>query len=140
FVHCYARGRAMDEPAADWIEFTTPDGRTSRLRADNIGMVTRSSVGDAGIIHTSVGELIRVLNVTHVLRRWRHRLLFVVSRRAINHHRYLKHAFADVEWADVTVETASELTASRTDASIRFATCPSLTSDCNARARATSVR
>ena len=77
----------MDEPAADWIEFTTPDGRKSRLRAGNI--------------HTSVGELIRVLNVTHVLRRWRHRLLFVVSRRAINHHRHLKHAFADVEWADV---------------------------------------
>jgi len=91
----------MDEPAADWIEFTTHDGRKSRLRADNIGMVTRSSIGDAGIIHTSVGELIRVLNVTHVLRRWRHRLLFVVSRRATNHHRYLKHAFADVEWADV---------------------------------------
>ena len=91
----------MDEPAADWIEFTTHDGRKSRLRADNIGMVTRSSVGDAGTIHTSVGELVRVLNVTHVLRRWRHRLLFVVSRRAVNHHRYLKHAFADVEWANV---------------------------------------
>ncbi|PYM93843.1 MAG: hypothetical protein DME04_09860 [Candidatus Rokuibacteriota bacterium] len=91
----------MDEPAADWIEFTTHDGRKSRLRADNIGMVTRSSVGDTGVIHTSVGALIRVLNVTHVLKRWRHRLLFVVSRRATNHHRYLKHAFADVEWADV---------------------------------------
>jgi len=91
----------MDERAADWIEFTTHDGRKSRLRADNIGMVTRSSVGDTGVIHTSVGALIRVLNVTHVLKRWRHRLLFVVSRRATNHHRYLKHAFADVEWADV---------------------------------------
>src|SRR2546428_10161157 len=79
----------MDEPAADWIEFTTHDGRKSRLRADNIGMATRSTVGDAGIIHTSVGELIRVLNVTHVLSRWPHRLLFVVSSRAVNHHRNL---------------------------------------------------
>jgi len=57
--------------------------------------------GDAGVIHTSLGELIRVLNVTHVLRQWRHRLLFVVSRRAANYHSYLKRAFADVDWAEV---------------------------------------
>jgi hypothetical protein len=46
----------MDEPAADWIEFTMPDGRKSRLRADNIGMVTRSSVacsGGGGIVCSS---------------------------------------------------------------------------------------
>src|SRR5439155_18517868 len=45
-----------------------------------------------------------------------------------------------LEYPTRTVETASELTASRTDASMRSETCPSLTSDCNARARATSVR
>jgi hypothetical protein len=53
------------------------------------------------VIHTSLGELIRVLNVTHVLRQWRHRLLFVVSRRAANYHRYRERAFADVDWAEV---------------------------------------
>src|SRR2546428_1192955 len=91
----------MDDPAEKWIEFTTQDGRSSRLRVDQIGMVTRVNGGDAGVIHTSLGELIRVLNVTHVLRQWRHRLLFVVSRRATNYHDYLKRAFADVEWAEV---------------------------------------
>jgi hypothetical protein len=58
----------MDDPAAQWIEFTTQDGRTSRMRVDQIGMVTRVNGGDAGVIHTSLGELIRVLNVTHVLK------------------------------------------------------------------------
>jgi len=91
----------MDDPAEKWIEFTTHDGRSSRLRVDQIGMVTRANGGDAGVIHTSLGELIRVLNVTHVLRQWRHRLLFVVSRRAANYHSYLKRAFADVDWAEV---------------------------------------
>ena len=91
----------MDDPAEKWIEFTTHDGRSSRLRVDQIGMVTRVNGGDAGVIHTSLGELIRVLNVTHVLRQWRPRLLFVVSRRAANYHSYLKRAFADVDWAEV---------------------------------------
>jgi hypothetical protein len=91
----------MDDPAEKWIEFTTPDGRSSRLRVDQIGMVTRVDGGDAGVIHTSLGELIRVLNVTQVLRQWRHRLLLVVSRRAANYHSYLTRAFADVDWAEV---------------------------------------
>jgi hypothetical protein len=91
----------MDDQSARWIEFMTPEGRTSRMRVDQIGMVTRTSGDDTGVIHTSLGELIRVLNVTHVLKQWRHRLLFVVSRRATNHHRYLRRAFADVDWADV---------------------------------------
>src|SRR3989449_11229264 len=91
----------MDDPAETWIEFTTQDGRSRRLRVDQIGMVTRVNGGDAGVIHTSLGELIRVLNVTHVLRQWRHRLLFVVSRRAANYHSYLERAFADVDWAEV---------------------------------------
>jgi hypothetical protein len=91
----------MDDERARWIEFTTPEGRTNRMRVDQIGMVTRGSGGDTGVIHTSLGELVRVLNVTHVLKQWRHRLLFVVSRRATNHHRYLRRAFADVDWADV---------------------------------------
>jgi hypothetical protein len=95
------RGSMMDDPAAQWIEFTTQDGRTSRMRVDQIGMVTRVNGGDAGVIHTSLGELIRVLNVTHVLKQWRHRLLFVVSRRAASYHGYLKRAFADVDWAEV---------------------------------------
>ena len=91
----------MTDPAGRWIEFTTQDGRPSRLRVDQIGMVTRVNGGDAGVIHTSLGELIRVLNVTQVLRQWRHRLLFVVSRGAANYHGYLKRAFADVDWAEV---------------------------------------
>jgi hypothetical protein len=91
----------MDDESARWIEFTTPEGRSRRMRVDQIGMVTRGSGGDTGVIHTSLGELVRVLNVTHVLKQWRHRLLFVVSRRATNHHRYLRRAFADVDWADV---------------------------------------
>jgi len=91
----------MDDPAEKWIEFTTHDGRSSRLRVDQVGRVTRVNGGDAGVIHTSLGELIRVLNVTHVLRQWRPRLLFVVSRRAANYHSYLKRAFADVDWAEV---------------------------------------
>ena len=91
----------MDDPAEKWIEFTTHDGRSSRLRVDQIGMVTRVDGGDAGVIHTSLGELIRVLNVTQVLRQWRHRLLFVVSRSATNYHSYLTRAFADVDWAEV---------------------------------------
>ena len=33
----------MDDPAAKWIEFTTQDGRSSRLRVDQIGMVTRAT-------------------------------------------------------------------------------------------------
>src|SRR5881628_3950911 len=91
----------MDDPAARWIEFTTQDGQKSRMRIDQIDTVTRVNGGDAGVIHTSLGELIRVLNVTHVLRQWRHRLLFVVSRRAVNYHSYLTRAFADVDWAEV---------------------------------------
>jgi len=91
----------MDDPAETWIEFTTHDGRSSRLRVDQIGMVTRANGGDAGVIHTSLGELIRVLSVAHVLRQWRHRLLVVVSHRAANYHSYLKRAFADVDWAEV---------------------------------------
>ena len=91
----------MDDPDARWIEFRTHDGRTSRLSVDQIGMVARVDGGDAGVIHTSLGELIRVLNVTHVLKQWRHRLLFVVSRRAASYHGYLKRAFADVDWAEV---------------------------------------
>src|SRR5438128_4521643 len=91
----------MDDPGGRWIEFTTQDGRTSRLRVDRIDTVMRANGGDAGVIHTSLGELIRVLNVTHVLRQWRHRLIFVVSRRAANYHSYLKRAFADVDWAEV---------------------------------------
>ena len=90
-----------DDAPTKWIEFTTQDGRTSRLRVDQIGMVTRVNGGDAGVIHTSLGELIRVLNVTNILKQWRHRLLFVVSRRATEHHSYLRRAFADVEWAEV---------------------------------------
>src|SRR2546428_8054757 len=91
----------MDDPAEKWMELTTQDGGSSRLRVDQIGMVTRVNGGDGGVIHTSLGELIRVLNVTHVLRQWRHRLLFVVSRRAANYHSYLERAFADVDWAEV---------------------------------------
>jgi hypothetical protein len=92
----------VDDPDVRWIEFTTHDGRTSRLRVDQIGMVARvSGGGDAGVIHTSLGELIRVPNVTHVLKQWQHRLLFVVSRRASSSHSYLTHAFADVDWAEV---------------------------------------
>src|SRR4029450_2062760 len=91
----------MDDPDARWIEFRTHDGRTSRLRVDQIGMAARVDGGDAGGIHTSLGELIRVLNVTHVLKHWRHRLLFVVSPRAASYHGYLKRAFADVDWAEV---------------------------------------
>jgi hypothetical protein len=92
----------MDDPAVRWIEFTTHDGRASRLRVDQIGMVSRvTGANDAGVIHTSLGELIRVLDVTHVLQQWRHRLLFVVARTALNSHSYLRQAFADVDWADV---------------------------------------
>ena len=91
----------MDDPAARWIECTTQDGGTRRVRVDQIGMVARVDSGDVGVIHTSLGELIRVLNVTHVLKQWRHRLLFVVSRRAASYHGYLKRAFADVDWAEV---------------------------------------
>src|SRR5213594_5100087 len=91
----------MADPAEKWIEFTTQDGRSSRLRVDQIGMVTRANGVDAGVIHTSLGELIRVLNVTHVLKQWRHRLLFVVSRQAASYHSYLEGAFSDVDWAKV---------------------------------------
>jgi hypothetical protein len=91
----------MDDPGGRWIEFTTQDGRTSRLRVDQIDTVTRASGGDAGVIQTSPGELITVLNVTHVLMQWRHRLLFIVSRQAGDHHGYLQRAFSDVDWAEV---------------------------------------
>lgn len=94
----------MDDPTARWIEFTTHDGRKSRMRVDQIDTVARANGGDAGVIHTSLGELIRVLNVTHVLKQWRHRLLFIVSRRATNYHGYLKRAFSDVEWAEVVFD------------------------------------
>jgi hypothetical protein len=42
-----------------------------------------------------------VLNVTHVLKQWRHRLLFIVSRQAGSYHGYLQRAFSDVDWAEV---------------------------------------
>src|SRR2546428_7488973 len=91
----------MDVPTARWIEFTTQDGQKSRMGIDQIDTVTRVNGGDAGVIHTSLGELIRVLNVTHVLRQWRHRLLFVVSPPAANYHSYLERAVSDVDWAEV---------------------------------------
>jgi len=91
----------MDDPGGRWIEFTTLDGRTSRLRVDHIDTVMRANGGDAGVIHTSLGELIRVLNVTHVLKQWQHRLLFIVSRQAASYHGYLQRAFSDVDWTEV---------------------------------------
>jgi len=91
----------MDDPGGRWIEFTTQDGRTSRMRVEQIDTVMRANGGDAGVIHTSLGELIRVLNVTHVLKQWRHRLLFIVSRQAVSYHGYLQRAFSDVDWAEV---------------------------------------
>jgi len=91
----------MDDPGGRWIEFTTQDGRTSRLRVDHIDTVMRANGGDAGVIQTSLGELIRVLNVTHVLKQWQHRLLFIVSRQAASYHSYLQRAFSDVDWAEV---------------------------------------
>jgi len=91
----------MDDPDGRWIEFTTPDGRTRRMRVDQIDTVMRANGGDAGVIHTSLGALIRVLDVTRVLKQWRHRLLFVVSREATNYHGYLERAFSDVDWAEV---------------------------------------
>ena len=45
----------MDDPGGRWIEFTTQDGRTSRLRVDRIDTVMRANDGDAGVIHTSLG-------------------------------------------------------------------------------------
>ena len=94
----------MDDPGGRWIEFTTQDGRTSRLRVDQIDSVMRANDGDAGVIHTSLGELIRVLNVTHVLKQWKHRLLFIVSRQATSYHGYLQRAFSDVDWAEVILD------------------------------------
>lgn len=90
----------MDDPGGRWIEFTTQDGRTRRMRREQIDSVVRGT-GDAGVIHTSLGELIRVLNVTHVLEQWKHRLLFIVSRQAVSYHGYLQRAFCDVDWAEV---------------------------------------
>ena len=90
----------MDDPGERWIEFTTQDGRTSRMRVDQIDTVMRANGGDAGVIHTSLGELIRVLNVTHVLKQWKHRLVFIVSRQASSYHGYLRRAFSDVGWAE----------------------------------------
>jgi hypothetical protein len=91
----------MDDPGGRWIEFTTQDGRRSRMRVDQIDTVTRGNCDDAGVIHTSLGELIRVLNVTQVLKQWQHRVLFIVSRQATSYHGYLQRAFADVDWAEV---------------------------------------
>src|SRR5215475_4379460 len=91
----------MDDPGGRWIEFTTQDGRTSRMRVEQIDTVTRANGGDTGVIHTSLGELIRVLNVTHVLKQWQHRLLFIVARQATSYHGYLQRAFADVDWTEV---------------------------------------
>ena len=94
----------MDDPGGRWIEFTTQDGRTSRMRVEQIDTVMRANGSDAGVIHTSLGELIRVLNVTHVLKQWRHRLLFIVSRQAVSYHGYLQRAFCDVDWAEVILD------------------------------------
>ena len=94
----------MDDPGGRWIEFTTQDGRTSRVRVDQIDAVTRAKAGDAGVVHTSLGELIRVLNVAHVLRQWKQRLLFIVSRQAVSYHGYLQRAFSDVDWAEVILD------------------------------------
>src|SRR5438309_6041288 len=91
----------MDDPGGRWIECATQAGRTSRMRVDQIDTVASANGVDAGVIHTSLGELIRVLNVTHVLKQWRHRLLFVVSRQAASYHSYLEGAFSDVDWAKV---------------------------------------
>jgi hypothetical protein len=74
------------------------------MRVDQIDTVMRANGGDAGVIHTSLGELIRVLNVTHVLKQWRHRLLFIVSRQATSYHGYLHRAFFDVDWAEVILD------------------------------------
>src|SRR3989475_8604725 len=95
------RRRAMNDPGGRWIESTPQDVRTSRLRVDRIDTVFFFNDTATTEIYTSLGELIRVLNVTHVLKQWRHRLLFVVSRRVANYHGYLKRAFADVDWAEV---------------------------------------
>src|SRR5437867_12993447 len=97
----------MDDPGGRWIEFTTQDGRTSRMRVEQIDTVMRANGGDAGVIHTSLGELIRVINVTHVLKQWRHRLLFIVSSEAGSYHGYLWHSLSDVVCAKVIFDRRS---------------------------------
>jgi hypothetical protein len=51
-----------------------------------------------GSLYTALGELIRVLDVVHVLRQWRFRLLIVVARDAGEHFGHLERAFARVAW------------------------------------------
>jgi hypothetical protein len=59
---------------------------------------------DVGAIYTSLDEVLRVLDVVHVSKQWRRRLLIVVARDAQPHYEYLSKAFAGLDWAHVVLD------------------------------------
>jgi hypothetical protein len=71
---------------------------------EQIDMVARRRDEPVGAIYTSLGEVIRVLDVSYVLTQWRQRLLIIVARDATRHYEYLAKAFAGLEWAEVIVD------------------------------------
>lgn len=54
-----------------WIEFTTPEGTTGRLTADQVEMIIKRPDTDAGAIHTVLGEIIRIVDASRALAQWR---------------------------------------------------------------------
>ena len=83
------------------IEYRSLGGETRRIPANRIDMVATRVDDKTGSLYTSLGELIRVLDVVQVLRQWRYRLLIVVARDATEHFAYLSRAFAKVAWVEV---------------------------------------
>jgi hypothetical protein len=83
------------------IEYRSLRGERHRIPANSIDMVATRVEDRTGSLYTSLGELIRVLDVVQVLRQWRFRLMIVVARDAGDHLGYLKRAFAKVAWVEV---------------------------------------
>jgi hypothetical protein len=53
-----------------WVEFTTTDGTQRRVPLGQIEMVYKRI--DLGTIHTVLGEVIHVVDVSKVLSQWLH--------------------------------------------------------------------
>ena len=92
----------METPGDDAeIEYRSLSGEPQRIPASRIELVATRIDDKTGLMYTSLGELIRVLDVVQVLRQWRYRLLIVVARDASEHFTYLSRAFAKVAWVEV---------------------------------------
>jgi hypothetical protein len=75
----------------------------SHVRPDQLPSLAAQARNVSGS-PTALDDLIRIVNVTGVWRRWRKPVLVVVARDVPEHYAYLREAFGGVPWAQVVVD------------------------------------